>query len=396
MKGFRKFIYDVFRVWKNEFRLVIRDKGIMIFLFLLPLAYPIVYALIYNPEVARDVPVVVVDESRSTMSRSLARKVDASEGASVAGYAANMDEARRAMAEKDAYGILFIPSDFDKNIGRGEQSTATLYCDMSLLIRYKSLLTAVTGAVFDLGGDIQVETFSRLGASAPKLPSTVSSTYFPLGNPGQGFATFLLPGILVLIVQQTLILAVCMMGGAIYERKLRYGGVDPLDTVNSGALSRIIGKAMAYALLYVGPLVYLLHFVPIFFSYPQNGSLFDILLLCVPYVFAAVFLGMALQMFVRERETSFVVIVFTSVIFLFLSGVLWPIYDMSPFFRFLSGCCPSSWAMQAFVRINANGATLSDVRFEYGMLWLCCGVYFMMALLINKVSDLKWRRLANR
>ena len=177
-----------------------------------------------------------------------------------------------------------------------------------------------------------------------------------------------------------------MMGGAIYERRRRYGDIDPFDTRNSGAVSRMLGKAMAFIILYLGQLVYLLYFVPKFFSYPQYADLFEVILLCVPYLFAAVFFGMTLQVIVRERETSFVLIVVTSVIFLFLSGIPWPLYDMSPAYRFASACCPSTCAMQAFVRMNANGASLGDVSHEYMMLWLNAIGYFFIALFINKAS----------
>ena len=362
MDSIRKFYHDIIKVWANEIRLIFKDKGILIFLFLLPLAYPIVYALIYNPELAREVPVAVVDECRSTQSRELVRMMDASENTQLAGYAADMQEARRMVAEKKAYGILLIDSHFSKNIARGEQAHVTLFCDMSLLVRYKSMLTSLTDATMTLGGKIQVETIGRLGADGPKIPATVRSTYVALGNPEQGFATFLLPGILTLIVQQSLILAICMMGGAIYERRRRNG------------------------VIYIIPLLYLLLIVPAIFKYPQVGGFIDILLMSIPYMLSVTFLGMTLQVFVRERESAFLVIVFTSIIFLFLSGITWPLFDMDPFFRFLSGCCPSTWAMQAFERINANGASIADIGLEYQMLWLLSAVYFFLALAVNKFS----------
>lgn len=386
MESIRKFYHDIIKVWANEIKLIFKDKGILIFLFLLPLAYPIVYALIYNPEVATEVPVAVVDQSRSAKSRELVRMMDASESTCLAGYAADMAEARRMVAEKRAYGILLIDQNFEKQIALGEQAHVTLFSDMAMLIRYKAMLTALTDATLQLGSKIQVEKISLLGAAGPNIPATIQSTYIPLGNPQQGFATFLLPGILTIIVQQSLILAICMMGGAIYERRRRNGGIDPLDTVNSGAVSRLIGKSLAYVVIYIIPLLYLLIIVPRIFSYPQVGSFIDVLLLSIPYMLSATFLGMTLQVFVRERESTFLVIVFTSVIVLFLSGITWPLYDMDPVYRFFSGCCPSTWAAQAFERICANGASLAEVGKEYQMLWLCTAVYFFMALAVNKFS----------
>ena len=71
----RNRVSDILKVWCNEFKVVRADAGVLIFLFLLPFAYPIVYSAIYNPEVARDVPIVVVDDSRSGLTREYARQL---------------------------------------------------------------------------------------------------------------------------------------------------------------------------------------------------------------------------------------------------------------------------------------------------------------------------------
>lgn len=386
MKKIIKFINDIFRSAGNEAKLVFKDKGVLVLFFIVPLLYPVVYALIYNPELDRDVPVVVVDQSRSTLSRDLLRRIDASEGAMVAGYAADMEEAKRMMAEKKCYGIVLIDRDLERNIGRGESGQVTLYCDMSLLIRYKSLLSALTDATMDESNSIRVKEVSRLGADAPSIPATVGSAYYPLGNPEQGFATFLLPAIVILVVQQTMLLSTCMMGGASCERRRKNGGIDPLETPCASASSILTGKAVAYFALYLPQLFYLIYFIPAVFDYPQTGNLWEEFLMCVPYVLSVTFLALTLQLLTRERESVFLLIVFTSVPLLFLSGVLWPTFGMNGFLQFLGGCFPSTWEMQAFVRMNANGASLSDVSHEYYMMWILVILYFLTAFVANRIS----------
>ena len=61
--------------------------------------------------------------------------------------------------------------------------------------------------------------------------------------------------------------------------------------------------------------------------------------------------------FVRERESSLLVIVFTSVVCLFLSGPIWPRYAFSPFWKMISDLVPATWGMEGFIRINSNGST---------------------------------------
>ncbi len=67
-----KWLKSLFMVWRCETRLVFSDMGVLLFFFALPLAYPIVYTLIYNPEIVEESPVVVVDRSRTAESRTRA------------------------------------------------------------------------------------------------------------------------------------------------------------------------------------------------------------------------------------------------------------------------------------------------------------------------------------
>ncbi|MDE5690364.1 MAG: ABC transporter permease, partial [Duncaniella sp.] len=97
---------SLFRVWRRETRLVFTDIGVLLFFFALPLAYPIVYTLIYNPEVVKKIDTVVVDNCRTADSREFVRNLGATQGVNIIGYASDMQEARRAWMEKKAYGVV--------------------------------------------------------------------------------------------------------------------------------------------------------------------------------------------------------------------------------------------------------------------------------------------------
>ena len=90
-------IYDLFYIWKQEFRTTFRDQGVLIFFVLVPLVYPLIYSFIYTNETIRKVPTVVVDNSRSSLSREYLRKVDASPETSIVAYCADMEEAKLMM-----------------------------------------------------------------------------------------------------------------------------------------------------------------------------------------------------------------------------------------------------------------------------------------------------------
>lgn len=316
-----KWLTDIFRVWRRETRLVFTDIGVLLFFFALPLAYPIAYTLIYNPEIVKKIDTVVVDNSRSSESRELVRELNATQGINVIGYAADMGEARRAMMEKKCYGVLEIPSDYGRKIGRGEQAVTSFYCDMSLLIRFRQYLFAMTDVQMNEALRItsqRLATGGLITSGLSGLPVNTQANF--LGDVSQGFASFVMPGIVVLILQQSLLLGITMIGGTAADRRRRNGGTDPL-AYRAGALATVLGKTLCYMMVYIPLSYYILEIIPHIFSLPHIGKFLDFMPMIFVMLLATSFLGQTLQVFVRERESCLLVLVFTSVVFLFLSGL---------------------------------------------------------------------------
>ena len=384
MKSPLKHISDWFlalaRVFRREFAIVISDAGALLFFIGLPLAYPIVYTLIYNPEVVNKVAVAVVDDSRTPRSRQLVRQASATPQVEIYDYAPNLADAKAMMASHDVYAILHIPSDFDKKINRGEQAQATLYCDMSLLLRYRSLLSAMTSLQLKLAQDITVERVSIAGASSMASSSMpVNSESHFLGDTQQGFASFVIPGIVVLILQQSMILGVALLGATARERRRRNGGVDPREIAGAPVSAQIWGKSLCFVTLYAPLTLYILHIVPEMFNLPHYGSPADYLLFIFPLLLSSAFLGQTTVILCREREYTFLVVVFTSVIFLFLSGLTWPRYAMSPLWTWIGNLVPATWGVEGFIRINSNAATLAESARPYTALWILTAAYCVTA-----------------
>ncbi len=393
MKSIRNWLVALFKVWRREFYLVFHDAGVMLFFFALPTVYPVVYTIIYNPEIVTDMPVVVVDDSRTASSRNLARMVDATQAMEVYDYAPDMAAARDIMNSHNCFGILHIPYDYDKKLGRGEQTVVNFYSEMSLLLRYRSFVAALTDIQLELGTQIQAQKILETGMeSLSSVAAPVQSESIMLGDPTQGFASFIIPGILILILQQSLILGVTMLAGGAKERRRANGGIDPMS-VDAPLSVQMFGKLMCYLCIYTPMVLYILHIVPLMFSLPQVGSLGQCCLLILPMLIASTFLGYCLSWFVKERESSLLVIVFTSVVFLFLSGLTWPRYAMNGFWRLVGDAVPATWGVEAFVRMNSNGSPLWEQAHQYLMLWVLAAVYFVIAYCLQRYCQGKRKLL---
>ena len=382
LKHSRLFLWciQVLKVCGRELMLVFRDQGVVIFFLVLNALYPVLYALIYNPEVVRDERVVVVDDNRTAMSRDLVRRMDATQEVAIAGYAANMQEAQEAMHRKACYGILYIPRDFAQSVGRGEQGNVSLYCDMSVMMRYKAMFTALTGVTQAMGGEKMAAVVEPVVSMSGAI---VENRQVPVGNPAMGIASAVLLFILPLVLQQSMILGIAMLHGGSIERRRRNGGRDPL-AVEASPGATIVGKMMCHQIIYVIPVIYVLHYVPLMFGFPQYGNLLHIICLAVPFIVGVSFMGQTLSAVVNERESVFLLFVFSSVVFVFLVGVSWPRYLMSRLWYVVGDCVPSTWMANGYVLMQTNGATLYQVQHHYWMLWLQLPVMFILAYVVER------------
>ena len=375
-----RWLLQVLRVCQRELLLVFRDEGVVIFFLLLNAVYPVLYSLIYNPEVVRDEPVVVVDDNRTALSRDLIRRMDATQEVAIVGYAANMQEAQEAMHSKDCYGILYVPRDFAQSVTRGEQGHISLYCDMSVMMRYKAMFTALSNVTQAMGNEwLAAKVDPVINMSGP----IIENRQVPIGNSAMGIASAVLLFILPLVLQQSMILGIAMLHGGSIERRRRNGGRDPM-AVDACVSATLIGKTLCHQIIYVLPVIYVLHYVPLMFGFPQYGDIVHIICLAVPFIIAVSFMGQTLQAFVNERESVFLLFVFSSVVFVFLTGASWPRYLMSRLWRVVGDCVPGVWMANGYVRMQSDGALLSQVSHEYWMMWIQVLVMFILAYLVER------------
>ena len=374
-----KSILNIFQIWYREIGNIFRDKGIMIFILFVPLAYPLLYSYVYTNEVVREVPVAVVDESHSELSRELLRKMDASPDMKIVAYCDNLSAAQEMIRRQEVYGIVRIPSDFTRELWKGNQAPIGLYCDMSSMLYYKALLLTATNVSLEVNKDIKVNHYlpSTTDRQAEITRMPIDYDYVPLYNPQSGFAAFLIPPVLMLIIQQTLLLGIGMSTGN--SREHHMGSVIPFHPWYTNPVHIVIGKALPYFMLYIILGVYMFAVVTRLFTLPQLGHYTTFIAFLVPFVLACIFLAMVLSSFIYRREDSILLLVFLSVPMLFLSGLSWPASDMPAFWKYFSYLFPSTFGMNGYVRITSSGARLSDISSEYIALWIQAGVYFLLA-----------------
>ena len=372
------------------------DVGVFIFFILVPLLYPLLYAFIYTNEVVREVPVAVVDLSSTARSRDYLRRLDATPDVRIATHCTDMAEARRLVQEREVLGVVCVPHDFASGIARGEQVAVSAYADMSGMLYFKSILTANTNVSLAMNAEIKVQ---RAGGGTKEQQEVVRHplTYdeVALFNPHAGFAVFLIPAVLVLVLQQTLVLGAGMEAGTLREENL-HRRMQPVRRRRGGLWRLVLHQAGRYLLVYVPMSVYVLAVVPHLFSLQQLANPWQLGLFVIPFLLACAFFASTVSGLVRHRETGIVLVVFSSAPLLFLSGISWPGSALPPVWEALSYLFPSTFGIRGFVAMNNMGAPLHDVMHAWLMLWVQTVIYALCAMAVTAWSVARSRRLAIR
>ena len=377
---------DAAYVWRQEIKQIVHDEGVLIFCVIVPLVYPLLYSWIYNNEVVREVPVVIVDQSHSQQSRQFIRMVDASPDVRVLCYAADLDDAQSLVSRQVAKGVYLIPADFATNLNRMQQGVISVYCDMSLMLAYKAIYQTSVAVTQAMGAEIQRKVSGNYTVREDLITTRpLDFEDVPIFNPAGGYGNFIIPAVLMLIIQQTLILGIGLAAGTARERN-RYSDLVPINRCYGGIYRIVTGKALCYLMVYAIMAAYLTIVVPRLFSFIALVHWQDLLALMLPYLLACVFFGLTVSCLVHYRENVMLLVVFISVPLLFMTGVSWPQSAIPGFWQGVSWLFPSTFGVRAFVRMNTMGGVLSDVVPEIRYLWIQAAAYFGTACLVYGVE----------
>ena len=372
----------------DESKRVLTDGGAMLILVGAMMIYPIVYSIAYSKNVVRDVPVAVVDLDNSQSSRTLIRMLKATPELEVAQTTSNLPEAYGQFNQQAVNAIIVVPDEFEDKLMQSEQVSLPVYSDGSSFLLYKQTLSGALSASQTFAGMVSVKRYMGEGKNyqqAIEATNPLPVTYFNLFNPSAGYGYFVMPGIILIILQQTLLVGIGMVGGT--RRELRNERFDIQSHLGEKAASAILcGRAIFYLLLSVFNIFFSMIIIHHLFGFPDNGSLLQLLPLLAGYLLAAIFLGLGLSHVFKRREHGIMFLVFLSPIVLFMSGISWPAEAMPKLLHGAAYFFPSTSMLPAYLRVRTMGASVLNIRVELITLWIQVLAYFGLAIVLTKIS----------
>jgi len=378
----------------DELKIILHDAGAVLIFIIAMIIYPLFYSTAYQNETIRDNPMAVVDLDHSALSRQLSRMVDACEQLKVTCKPGSLKEAEQLFYDGSIRGIMLIPADFEKDILKGQQTRVTVYCDASYFLLYKQVYSGAIYSSGTFGAGIEIKKMLAEGKNISQAidqqdPLKVKS--YNLYNPSGGYSNFVMPGIILVILQQTLLIGIGLLGGTTRERNRFHHHRGPV-ALPGGSAAAVLGKSGAYLLIYLFNSLYAMLLVPRWFSFPDQSGFLPTIILLIPFILSTSFLGLSVSVLFKRRVNSLLFMVFLSPCILFLTGLSWPASSIPPVLYSLAHIFPSTLMVPAYLKLRIYGAGLSSLSFEWGWMLVQMAVYFILACFAYKLARIRFDR----
>ena len=371
MKNKLSTLHSPLSTFKSEWRAVWHDEGVVLIMVFALFIYGVSYSLGYGGEVLNDVPIAVVASEKGGVNQRFVRIIDASPKVRVAHEVADMEEAKCLLAERKVWGVVALSPEFEKDVLSGRQARVAILGDASYFLAYREVAEGSVSAIQQMNEQIIEE---RNGTYSPPIIYEQRNLF----NPSFGYGIFVMPAIILLIVQQTSLIGVGMVSATRRERGELYKAASPLAIT--------IGRTLAYLAIYAVTLGFMLTVHYSLFDYPMRASWWRCVAVIAPYLLAVIFLAQALGSLFRRRESSILWLLWLSIPFLLVSGVSLPPQAFPRWLYVIGKAVPSSSAVEAWIAIQSRGASLSDIAPQLTLLWCLVVFYGILAIVLVRTN----------
>lgn len=346
-------------------------------------------SLVFANKSVWDLPVAVIDQDHTIASHFINRQVNASPKMDTINYV-SLEQAKQDLHWRKLFAVIIIPRDFEKNFLAGKQATISVYGDATSRLANGQIQQAITAVYQELSNQYNEQLLYAQGFSegqANVVLNPMKNTLTDLYNPGINFAAITLPGLLIMMMQQSLLMASTLTSIGLY---IANNGKTPFH-VHLGAMTGLIP-------IWLFLTIALLVFWPTMMGFRQTAPIPELLILVFPFIFSVIAMGVFIMQCLRSVELVFLTLSFIPMPVFYFSGAIWPSSSMPTGIRILSEFLPSTWATKMLAGTNQLNLPIWDVWTEVLMLMALTVFYSILAFIVGWVRDyglarISWRKI---
>lgn len=352
----------VFQAFIFTLRTILTTRPIVSTLIMAVVIYGFFYPAAYQSQVASQLPIAIVDQDQTSLSRTITRKLEVIRAVRVVSHTANFAEAKQLLKEQKVDAIFLIPAHLETSVLRGENSGLALYLSGAYLIRTREIGQGLAGTIQNAIGEKLAPLLQTV-----HLEPSVNLHEFPLYNPLGGYGSYIFPAVAALIVQQTLLLGIGFLIVFLKQSNFQFD------------LPKLVGITLACTFIGVLSCLYYFGFIFWLQDYPRDANISALLIATPVFVLSVVCISLWLGSLFDRPERAAQILTFTSVPFFLLTGASWPLESMPVWMSQFAWIIPSTAGVRQFIQINQMHASLSDIYMNLIVLITLAVIFGAMA-----------------
>lgn len=381
------FLAQLVALVRRELRALWRDPWQLALISYIPLLGILCLWWLFSAGLPRQLPVAIVDQDHSQLSRMLTRQLKANPVTEPRSFT-DLPSAVAAMQQAQVYAVVVFPHDMKKDLLTGHKPTIDVRYNSQFLLVGKLLSSQIQLSLGD--GLLQVAGLKQLMTGTPKSQvavnlSPVKSQTTALFNRNNNYIGFLVPPVLVALWQ---LLSMLVMANSL-NRELQLNAAHSEEGLSNRLTEHFWPKVLAKILLFTPILMlqggFILAWLYLYLALPFAGSL-ALLLFAQLFMLLAVW-SLVLFIFVLMRDSARVISFCTALFapaFAFM-GITFPTHEMPQLAQWWRLIMPSSHYIESHVSVVSYGAAWPTVAQQLSSYWGFIGLLPLISLLAHKL-----------
>ena len=319
------------------------------------------YSTVYINKVENKLPVAIVDYDNTITSQKLSSDLNVHQMIDIVQHLPSYEEAKELLERNKIQGFIVIDKGFENDLKQIKGTKIKVYLNTTRFLVSNDINKAINEVIGAKAVEYRKNYYRTQGYSyehSKQLSEPVQLDMRPLYNTTESYGDFMLPGLLALILHQTLLIGLAES----IAKEREYNILHQLYAVsNNNTFAALIGKISFYFILFCAyaTFFYIVNFN--LFAINLIGSIPLLIFLTLLYLLAIIFMSVFIASFFKRKILSLQVFAFTSIPFLLISGYSYPSSAFLEPMNIIGNLLPSTPYLTAQIRLTQMGANFNEI-----------------------------------
>ena len=386
---------DFLKLLRIEFKRIFSNSVLLAIFIGAPIFYGVLFGYVYKQAKVINLPIVIIDEDHSPMSDKIIEAFEDNEALLVSDIRYTAGNILDEMPVKQFDAVITLPTNFEADILQKRHPEIRVDLNMANILNANTASKNIQAVLMTLNAGIEIEGLKKSGLHPTQAAASYESfkiNFNKLYNSSGNYINFMLPGLLIAIMQQIIFLAMAL----VFARDFEDGHFGVLVKKSKSSLYHIALKSTPFIIMI--PIMWF--FISLLFDYFRiDADIYNLpmLLFTTTLTMASMCIGMLFSIAIPSQLKATELLMVISTPAFILSGFTWPTLAFPDAIANVAKCIPSTQFLSGFRKIAFYGGDVSSIKSEVNtLLMICCVSFVVLALLLQfKIYLFSKKRKAN-